>query len=320
MNITVLDLNTLTMGDLDFSCLDELGNTSYYNVLPEEELLKVCQDADAVLINKASMNRRVIESLPRLKYIGLFATGYNNVDLEAADERGICVVNIPGYSTDAVAQLAFSFILLHAGNVPDYNRDVHQGKWIYSETFSFFPYPISELAGKTLGIIGFGNIGRKAAQIGSAFGMDILVYTRHPVENSTYRQGTLEEVFRQADYLTLHCPLNKDSENLVNAQTLSWMKPSAFLVNTSRGGVVDSQALADALNEDRIAGAGIDVLKEEPMSPEEPLYHAKNCILTPHIGWAAIESRRRCIRIAADNLRAFLLNKPRNVVNHPWVK
>ena len=317
MNIVILDRNTLTVGDLDFSCLDALGNTVYYNVLPQEQLVEVLKDADAVLINKARITDAVMEALPKLKYIGLFATGYNNVDIEAADRHGISVVNIPGYSTDAVAQLAFSFILQHAGNVPLYDAAVHRGEWIYADSFSFFPFPISELSGKTIGIVGFGNIGHRVAEIARAFHMHVLVYTRSAVNDREVVQTDLSTLFQKADYISLHCPLTRDTENLVNADLLQQMKPSAFLINTSRGGVVDSAALADALNQGRIAGAGIDVLKEEPMQADEPLYHAQNCIITPHIGWAAAEARKRCLSIAAENLAAWIKKEPRNVVNHP---
>ncbi len=315
MKIIILDTNTLTRGDLDFSCIDQLGDTTYYNVLPPEEIVPRCKDADALLINKAEMTREVIQSLPRLKYIGLFATGYNNVDLAAASEYGVSVVNIPGYSTDAVSQHVFALILSYASNAAAYNDAVHRGEWSASGSFSFFPYPITELAGKTLGIVGFGNIGRKTAGIGQAFGMNILVHSRTRKEGCPYRQCDLDTLLGESDYVTLHCPLNEASAHLINRETLKKMKPSAFLVNTSRGGVVDSLALAEALNDEIIAGAGIDVLPTEPMKADDPLLSAKNCIITPHIAWAAIESRRRCVSMAAENLKAFQEGHPQNVVN-----
>ncbi len=310
-----LDTNTLTRGDLDISAIDVLGDTTYHNILSQDEILTQCHDAQVLLINKADMNREVIESLPQLRYIGLFATGYNNVDLAAASEHGIAVVNVPGYSTDAVAQHVFAFILMHASSLPAYNEAVHRGEWIYSESFSFFPYPITELAGKTLGIVGCGNIGRKVARIGDAFGMKILIMNRTYKEDCPYAQVSLEEVLRESDYLTLHCPLNDDSEHLINRKALQMMKPTAFLINTSRGGVVDSEALTEALNAGLIAGAGIDVLATEPMPEDEPLFTAKNCIITPHVAWAAIESRRRCVQIVAENLKAWIEGRPQNVVN-----
>lgn len=315
MKIHILDTNTLTRGDLDFSAIEELGETTYHNILSQEEILDQCRDADVLLINKADMNRTLIESLPSLRYIGLFATGYNNVDLTAAKEHDVAVVNVPGYSTDAVAQHVFSFILMHASSLPEYNEAVHRGEWIYSEAFSFFPYPITELAGKTLGIIGYGNIGKKVAKIGDAFGMNILIMNRTFRKDCPYKQAAFEEVLKQADYLTLHCPLNDSSANLINEEALRKMKPTAYLINTSRGGVVDSAALADALNKGLIAGAGIDVLSTEPMPADEPLYTAKNCVITPHVAWAAIESRRRCVQIVAENLKAWMEGKPQNIVN-----
>lgn len=315
MRIHILDTNTLTRGDLDFSLIDALGETTYHNILSQDEILDQCHDADVMLVNKAEMNREVIESLPNLRYIGLFATGYNNVDLDAAAKHGVSVVNVPGYSTDAVAQHVFSFILMHASSLPAYDEAVKRGEWIYSESFSFFPYPITELAGKTLGIIGYGNIGKKVARIGDAFGMNILIMNRSYIENCPYSQVPLEEVLKRSDYLTLHCPLNEGSAHLINKDALQMMKPTAYLINTSRGGVVDSAALADALNYGTIAGAGIDVLTKEPMSADEPLYAAKNCTITPHIAWAAIESRRRCVQIVAENLKAWMCGKPQNVVN-----
>ena len=320
MKINILDTNTLTRNDLDFSCIDALGETSYFNILGKEELIQSCREADVLLINKAQMSEEVLRELPALKYIGLFATGYNNVDLAACDRRRIAVANVPGYSTDSVAQHTFAFILMHASNLPLYNESVHRGEWIFSDSFSFFPYPISELAGKTLGIIGFGNIGRKVAQIGSAFGMHILVMNRSPIKDGRYQQTDLETLLKESDYMTLHCPLNPESANLINEKTLALMKPTAFLINTSRGGVVDSEALALALDKEQIAGAGIDVLPVEPMPADDPLYKARNCIITPHIGWASIEARRRCVRLVADNLKAWMEGNPINIVNHGFHK
>ena len=317
MKIAVLDLNTLTRGDLDFSPLDKLGETSYHNVLSEDQLVEACKGVDAILINKAQISGDVMDRLPDLKYIGLFATGYNNVDLDAADAHHISVVNVPGYSTDAVAQHAFAFILMHATSMPLYNDAVHKGEWIYSDTFSFFPYTISELAGKTLGIVGFGNIGRKVAAIGKAFGMNVIFSNRSTVASADCRQVDIISLFKSADYITLHCPLNTGTENLVDKEKISLMKPSAFLVNTSRGGVVDSAALAEALNNNMISGAGIDVLPVEPMEKDDPLFTAKNCIITPHVGWAAIEARKRCVKTVIDSLEAWINGSPRFVVNNP---
>ncbi len=315
MNIYILDRNTLTIGDLDFSPIEKLGKVTYLDAASDEVVIENCKDAHVLLINKQTVSREMMEQLPNLKYIGVFATGYNNIDIQAARELGIDVVNVPGYSTDAVAQLAFAFIFAYTTSLPTYDKAVHEGKWVYSPTFAFFPYHLSELTGKVLGIVGFGNIAKKVAKIGDALGMQIKIYSRRKYEDCPYEQVEKEELFRTADFLTLHCPLNEGTANLVNAETLKLMKKTAFLVNTSRGGVVDSQALADALNEERLAGAGIDVLVNEPMTEDEPLYTAKNCMITPHIGWACSETRARLVLLVADSLSAWMEGHPVNVVN-----
>ena len=315
MKIAVLDTNTLTYGDLDFSPIEALGDVTFFDLLPPEEVVSACSGAEVVLVNKTRMTRDVIEALPDLKYIGLFATGYNNIDLEAAREHGVDVVNVPGYSTDSVAQLVFAFILSHATHIASYNESVKKGDWISSPSFAYFPYPIEELSGKVLGIIGFGNLGKKVAQIGAAFGMQILIHSRRIYEDCPYRQVSKEELFRQADYLSVNCPLNEETENIVSEETLSLMKKNAFLVNTARGGCVDSRALKKALDEEWIQGAGIDVLVHEPMRADEPLFTAKNCSITPHVGWASIEARTRLIQKVAENIVAWKNGKPINVVN-----
>lgn len=315
MNIYVLDQNTLTIGDLDFSPIEKLGRVTYLDATTPKKVVEKCKDADVLLINKQDVSEEMMQQLPNLKYIGVFATGFNNIDIRAARRLGIDVVNVPGYSTDGVAQLALAFIFAHATSLPTYNEAVHAGKWVYSETFAFFPYHLSELTGKVLGIVGFGNIAKKVAKIGDAIGMQVKIYSRRKYEDCPYEQVDKEELFRTADFLTLHCPLNEGTENLVNEETLRLMKKTAFLVNTSRGGVVDSKALADALNEERIAGAGIDVLVNEPMDKDEPLWKAKNCMITPHIGWACSETRERLVLLVAENLSSWMEGKPQNVVN-----
>lgn len=315
MNIYVLDQNTLSIGDLDYSPIEKLGKVSYMDSTTVEMIVEKCKDADVLLINKHYISREMMEQLPNLKYIGVFATGYNNVDIKAARERGIDVVNVPGYSTDSVAQLVFAFIFSYTTSLDAYNQAVHEGKWIYSPTFAFFPYHLSELTGKVLGIVGFGNIAKKVAKIGDAIGMQIKIYSRRKYEDCPYEQVEKEELFSTSDFLSLHCPLNEETANMVNEDTLKLMKKTAFLVNTSRGGVVDSKALAKALNEERIAGAGIDVLVTEPMDKDEPLSTAKNCMITPHVGWACKESRERLVLLVADNLSSWMEGKPKNVVN-----
>lgn len=315
MKIAILDLDTLTAGELDFSPIEALGEVVYYDSLPKEKVIDACRGADAVLVNKAEMSREVIEALPELKYIGVFATGYNNIDVSAARERAIDVVNVPGYSTDSVAQLIITYILTFATSLPDYNASVHRGEWISSSTFSYFPYRLTELAGKTFGIIGYGAIGKKVTSIASALGMNVIVYTKSEHPECPYVRVGRDEVFAKSDYLALCCPLNDGTRNIVNRETLSKMKPTSFLVNTSRGGCVDSQALCDALNAGRIAGAAVDVLVQEPMAESEPLFRAKNIYFTPHIAWATIEARERLIKAVAANLANWQNGTSTNVVN-----
>lgn len=314
MRITVLDKCTLTVGDIDFSPIESLGDVRYYDILTKPQIIEAARDAQVLLCNKAIIDGEIMDACKELEYIGLFATGYNNIDLAEASKRGISVVNVPGYSTNSVCQLTMAFILSHATSLGEYNTSTHNGEWIRSHTFSYFPFPITELAGKTLGIYGFGAIGRKVALCAEAFGMNVIVSTRTQHDDG-YKYVSVEELFAQSDYLTLHAPLTKENEGLVCKKTLSLMKKTAYLINTSRGGVVNEQDLADALNEGAIAGAAIDVLTVEPMRETTPLLKAKNCTITPHVAWASIESRIRLIRIVAENIRAYQNGTPQNVVN-----
>ncbi|MBQ6902143.1 MAG: D-2-hydroxyacid dehydrogenase [Oscillospiraceae bacterium] len=315
MKITVLDRNTVTNEDISFDAIEALGEVTYYDVLPPEGIPQAIEDADAVICNKANLNREIISSAKRLKYIGLFATGYNNIDTEAAKERGIVVCNAPGYSTEAVAQLTFSMILALAGSFCDYTASTRAGGWIKSDTFSYFPFPLTELKDKTLGIFGYGSIGRQVAKIGRAFNMNVIVYTRTPSKCTDAENVSMEELFSRSDYLTLHAPLTPETAKIINRDTLALMKKSAYLINTSRGGAIDETALADALNNGDIAGAGLDVLTVEPMLEDNPLRTAKNCLITPHIAWAPVETRMRLIEIVAENIKAFINGAPVNVVN-----
>ena len=315
MKITVLDRNTVTNEDISFDAIEALGEVAYYDVLPPEGIPQAIEDADAVICNKANLSREIIESAKKLKYIGLFATGYNNIDTEAAKERGIVVCNAPGYSTEAVAQLTFSMILALAGSFCDYTASTRAGGWIKSDTFSYFPFPLTELKDKTLGIFGYGSIGRQVAKIGRAFNMNVIVYTRTPSKCTDAENVSMEELFSRSDYLTLHAPLTPETAKIINRDTLALMKKSAYLINTSRGGAIDETALADALNNGDIAGAGLDVLTVEPMLEDNPLRTAKNCLITPHIAWAPVETRMRLIEIVAENIKAFINGAPVNVVN-----
>ena len=315
MKTVVLDKCTVTKGDVDLSPLEKWGETEYYDLLSKEDIKKVLSDADAVICNKAKLDREIIESAPSLKYIGLFATGYNNIDTVAAAEHGITVCNVPGYSTDSVAQLTFSLILELAGNASAYVRSVAAGDWKRSKQFSYFFAPISELAGKTLGIYGLGTIGKAVAEIAKAFKMRVIAYSRTPKNIDGIEEVSKEELFRQSDFLSFHCPLNSDSALAVNRESLALMKSSAYLVNTARGGIVDEHALAEALEKGVIAGAALDVLTEEPMAEDCPLFGAPNCIITPHIAWAAYETRVRLIKLVAANVDAFVKGETINRVN-----
>lgn len=313
MKTVILDKCTVTKGDVDLSPLEAFGEVDYYDLLSKEEIKKALVGADAVICNKAKIDREIIES-SSLKYIGVFATGYNNIDTVAAKEKGITVCNVPGYSTDSVAQLTVAFLLELAGNTSAYCRSVAAGDWKRSRQFSYFFAPITELAGKTLGIYGLGTIGMAVAKIALAFNMRVIAYTRTPKNVDGIEAVDKERLFRESDFLSFHCPLNDDSALAVNAETLAMMKPTAYLINTARGGIIDEPALADALERGIIAGAALDVLTEEPMAENCVLFEAKNCIITPHIAWAAYETRVRLIDLVADNLAAFVDGKPINVV------
>jgi len=315
MEIVILDRNTVTNEDVSFAEIEALGDVRYFDVLPADKLVEAIGDADAVICNKAYLNRSIIESCPKLRYIGLFATGYNNIDTECAKERGIVVCNVPGYSTEAVAQLTFSMILALSGSFCEYTESTRNGGWINSETFSYFPFPLRELKGKTLGIFGYGSIGREVAKIGRAFNMEIITYTRTPSKVTDAEVVSKDELFCRSDFLSLHAPLTRETTKLINSETLSMMKPTAYIINTSRGGAIDEAALAQALNSGTIAGAGLDVLSVEPMLETNPLYKAKNCLITPHIAWAPVETRTRLISMVAENIKAFMDDKPINIVN-----
>lgn len=314
MKIVILDKCTVTKGDVDLTILNKLGDVEYFDILDKQSIINALQGADAVVCNKAVIDREIIDKTS-LKYIGLFATGYNNIDIEYAREKGIVVCNVPGYSTDSVVQLTFSLILELAGNTSKYISSVKAGDWLRAKQFSYFHSPISEISGKTLGIYGLGTIGCAVAKAALGFNMNVIAYSRtsKSIEGVKFVEPT--ELFKTSDFLTIHCPLNAQTEHLINEGTLSEMKKTAFLINTSRGGVIDESALTKALNNDVIAGAALDVLTLEPMSESCPLINAKNCLITPHIAWASIEARNRLIDIVYQNISAFKQGKPVNVVN-----
>lgn len=318
MKIVVLDGHTLNPGDLSWDRLLKLGAVVLYDRTPIEKILERSRGAEVLITNKTPLNEDIINSLTSVKYIGVLATGYNIVDTETAKKRGIIVTNIPTYGTASVAQLTFALLLELCHHVQRHSDSVMNGKWAESVDFCFWDFPLIELSGKTLGIIGFGNIGNKVGDIATAFGMNIIGSSKPHTDQSprkNFRWAEINELLEQSDIVSIHCPLLPETKGLINAETLKRMKRSAFLLNTSRGPIVVDKDLADALNNGIIAGAGIDVLSVEPPSKDNPLFKAKNCIITPHIAWATKEARTRLIDIAVNNLSAFLNGKPVNVVN-----
>lgn len=316
MKIAVLDWYTVNIsGDIPTTQLEELGDVKIIPLTKPEETAANIGDADIVLCNKVLITKEVMDACPNIKYVGLFATGFNNVDIDYAAQKGIAVCNAGQYSTNAVAQQTFAYILDRFSRVRDYDTAVKNGEWERSPAFSYFPVPTSELAGKTLSIVGFGSIGRKVAEIGSAFGMNIVVSTRTQPKDCPYEVTDLFTAAEKADVLTFHCPLTDKTAGIINKELLSHMKSSAMLVNTSRGGVVNEADLAEALNSGKIAAAYLDVLVKEPMSPDTPLKGAKNCVITPHTAWAPLETRQRLVDIVCDNIRAWQNGSPKNKVN-----
>ena len=314
MRIVVLDAATVVGGGIDLEFLREFGEVVEYDLTTPDEVIPRLQGADAVIVNKVRITAQVMAACPTLKYVGLFATGYNNIDVDYAAAHGVTVCNVPGYSTEAVAQHTFAFILALTDRVHEYNATVAQGDWVRSRTFSYFPIPMMELCGKTIGIVGYGAIGRRVGDMARAFGMKVLVHGRRPIPDTDVEQVPLEELLRRSDVVTLHCPLNADSEGMMTAAAFAAMKEGAMFINTSRGGLVDEQALRDALDSGHLLGAGVDVLQEEPMTADCPLYGAPCCLITPHIAWAGLETRRRLMGVVAENLRRWQAGNPQNCV------
>ena len=317
MKIVVLDGHTLNPGDLTWKELEAVGACEVYERTAPGETLGRSADAEIILTNKTVLTREHLLHLPKLKYIGVLATGTNVVDLSAARERGITVTNVPAYATPSVAQLTFALLLELALHPGEHSQSVKAGEWTRSEDFCYWKRPLVEISGRTLGLVGFGNIARAVARIALAFEMNVIACVRRAPGNAAagIRFADLETVFRESDVLSLHCPLTRETRELINATRLDWMKRTAFLINTGRGPLIDERALADALNSDRIAGAGLDVLSVEPPPADNPLLQAKNCIITPHFGWATGAARSRLMHVAVENVRAFLNGNPRNVVD-----
>lgn len=313
MKVVILDAKTLTNDDIDFSVFDEFGEVTIYDYTKYNQIAERIKDAEIILCNKSIMNRMTLKDAKNVKYIGLFATGYNNVDIEYTNERNITVCNAGSYSTNAVAQHVFALILEHYNKVGEYNKFVKDGGWIHSEKFSPFK-PMKEMDGRTLGIVGYGSIGKKVAKIAQAFDMKVLAYNRSPKKDEGVRFVEMDELLEKSDIVSIHCPLNRDSEKMCNKDFFSKMKDGALFINTSRGGVVDEQALIDAVKSKKISGAGLDVVAVEPMEKHEEILDIDNIIITPHSAWAPVETRTRLVEIVKNNIKKWVAGDPVNVI------
>lgn len=318
MKIVVLDGYTLNPGDLSWDGLKTFGDLTVYDRTPAESVLERIGDAEIVYTNKTLLSRETIEKISRVKFICVLATGYNVVDTEAAEEKGITVCNIPAYSTDSVAQFTFALILELCHHVGAHSDAVMHGAWTASADFCFWNYPLIELSGKTIGLIGFGNIGRKVANVAESFGMKVLYNTRNRNKYRSQKSAEfaeLDELLAKSDIISLHCPLSESTRGLINKTAISKMKDGVMIINTSRGPLIVEDDLAEALNSGKVSAAAVDVVSSEPIKNDNPLLTAKNCIITPHIAWAPYESRIRLMTIAVDNLKQFISGTPINVVN-----
>lgn len=318
MKIVILDAYTAAPDPRSWDLLRAVGDVEVYERTVPEQVVERAAGAEALLLNKVKITREVMDALPSLRYIGVLATGYNVVDIEVARQRGIVVSNVPAYSTMSVAQMVFAHVLDICNSVAHYTEAVKVGRWTGAKDFCFYDTPLVELDGRTMGIVGLGNTGTAVARMAQAFGMKVLAFSSKPKEvlhdMGIEPVSSYEELFSRADVLSLHCPLVPGTYHLANAERISLMKPTAILVNTGRGPLVDEKALAEALNEKRIYAAGVDVLSEEPPHGDNPLLSARNCRITPHIAWATVEARKRLVDTAIANVRAFLMGKPQNVV------
>lgn len=318
MNLVVLDGRTINPGDNPWTPLEALGSLTVYPRTLARDIRKRSQEADILLTNKTPLTGKTIAVLPNLKFIAVMATGYDVVDLEAASKRNIPVSNVPNYATNSVAQFVLALILELCHRISLHDQAVKSSEWSKKKDFCFWKTPQIELHGLKMGIIGFGRIGRRVAELAHVLGMDVLVHTPRIRETPPYKPfawKTLVEVFAEADVISLHCPLTKDTYGFIHKDLIGLMKPSAFLINTSRGPLVNEQDLAEALNSGAIAGAAVDVVSHEPIQPDNPLLTARNCIVTPHMAWASLSSRKRLLYAVTDNVKKFLAGRPTNVVN-----
>lgn len=320
MTIVVLDGYTLNPGDLSWTALEQMGHLTVLDRTPYDDkaIIDAVGSADVVFTNKTPLPKTVLEKLPQLKYIGVLATGYNVVDVAYARQQNITVTNIPDYSTKAVAQFTMALLLELCHHIGAHNTSVQQGDWVSAKDFSYWNSPLIELNGKTIGLIGFGKIGKATAKLAEAFGLNVLVYNRtvyKDLESDTLTFVGLDELLKRADIISLHCPLTPETEGIINTENIAKMKPDAMLINTSRGPLVKETDLTLALNEGNIAAAALDVISVEPMAEGNPLLNAKNCIITPHIAWASKAARARLMATAVDNLKGFATGHPINVIN-----
>lgn len=317
MIIKFLDSHTMSLNsDIDFSMLEKLGDYCGYSITNDDNIVDYSKDSEIIITNKIIIDDNIVKKLPKLKLICVIATGYNVVDTEAAAQRNIIVVNVPQYAKYSVSQHTFTLILNLSSNICSYNKDVKEGKWEKSTSFTLLTYPTFELAGKTIGIIGFGAIGRETAKIAKAFNMNILVYDVSNLSVYGYSNSTLEETLKKSDIISIHVPLTPETKNLITKKELQKMKNTSLIINTSRGGIINEEDLAWALNSDVIGGAGVDVLTEEPPKSENPLLgDVKNLIITPHIAWSSKEARQRLIDITVENIESFLRGDIKNKVN-----
>lgn len=314
MNIVILDGHALNPGDLDWGCLDKFGTVRYYDrTATEEDAIARIGDAEIVLLNKTPITQSLLDSCPRIKLICVLATGYNVVDCAAAAQRGIPVCNVPDYGTQAVAQFTFALLLELCHQIGLHNESVHNGDWTHHPDFCYWKTPQMELAGKTIGIIGYGRIGRAVAKLAEAFGMKVLAYNRTHYEGETY--VTLDELFATSDIVSLHCPLYPETREIINTDSIAKMKDGAILINTARGPLLNEQAVADALQSGKLRGVAVDVAGKEPIPADSPLLSAPNCLITPHIAWAPLESRQRLLDCVVSNIEHFLNGTTQNAVN-----
>jgi glycerate dehydrogenase len=319
MKIVILDGYTENPGDLSWDGFEKLGELTVYDRTPREKIIERIGKAEAVIVNKTPIDKATLEACPNVQYIGVLATGYNVVDVNAAKEKGIAVCNIPTYGTDAVAQFAIALLLEVCHHVAHHSQAVHEGRWENNADWCFWDYPLIELAGQTMGIIGFGRIGQATGRIAKALGMKVIAYDEHANDSGAMiaEYVSLDELFAQSDIITLHCPLFPSTEGMINKKNIAKMKDGVIIINNSRGQLIHEADLAEALNSGKVYAAGLDVVSSEPIKGDNPLLKAKNCIITPHISWAPKESRKRLMDIAVNNLAAFIDGNPINVVNKP---